>query len=145
VRPDSRVGDVARLILDNASEGAVVLNEQNRLVGIVTEDDLVAKHARYHAPMYLGILGSVLPIDSRRNEDHLRHILSVTAADLMTKEPVVISPDTEVDDAATIMVDKRVEPLIVMDGDTVLGLLRHADVIRLLIVEESDDPSSEES
>jgi CBS domain-containing protein len=142
VSPDTRVGDVARLVLERGADGVAVVDVDGRLVGVVTENDLVEKHARFHAPWYVGFLGGVLPIDSERNEDHLRHVLSVTAAELMTRDPVTVSPDSDVDDAATVMVDRGIEPLVVVDGDTVVGLVSHADVIRLLVVEESDDDSA---
>jgi CBS domain-containing protein len=143
VAPDTRVGDVARLVIEYGGDGVAVVGNDGALLGVVTENDLVEKHARFHAPWYIGVLGGVLPIDSGRNEDHIRHVLSVTAADLMSREPVTISPDSDVDDAATIMVDRGLEPLVVVDSEKVVGLVSHSDVIRLLIVEESDDSSTD--
>jgi CBS domain-containing protein len=142
VTPDTQVGDVARAVIAYGGDGVAVVNTDGTLAGVVTENDLVEKHARFHVPWYVGILGGVLPIDSSRNEDHLRHVLSVTAGDLMSHDPATISPDSDVDDAATVMVDRGVEPLVVVDAGQVVGLVSHADVIRLLIVEESDDDSA---
>jgi CBS domain-containing protein len=143
VTTDTRVGDVARLMLAGGGDGVAVVDVRGALVGVVTENDLVAKHARFHVPWYVGFLGGVIPIDSARNEEHMRHVLSVTAGDLMSDDPATISPDAEVDDAATKMVDRGVEPLIVVEVDAVVGLLSHSDVIRLLVVEESDDGPTE--
>lgn len=143
VTPETRVADVARLILERGTGGAAVVDGTGRLLGIVTEHDLVSKHARVHFPRYLGILGGMLPIDLGRGEDDLRRILGVTARDLMTEHADTIDPDADVDDAATLMVDRDANPLVVMEGDRVAGLLSHSDVIRLLIVEESDEGTAQ--
>jgi CBS domain-containing protein len=109
---------------------------------VVTHTDLVEKHARVHAPLYLGLLGGILPLDTHRTEDELRHALGVTAADLMTSHAPSVSPDAEIDDAASLMVEKSADPLLVLENRRLLGVLSQADIIRLLLIEESDDRES---
>jgi CBS domain-containing protein len=142
VTPDTRVTEVARLILESGSDGVVVVDAQGNLQGLVTEDDLVAKHARVHAPRYLGILGGVLPIDTGRMREELRHVLAVTAGDIMSPDPVTVDPETSVEDAASIIIEAEAVPLVVMEAGRVVGVVSHSDVIRLLLVEESDDDAS---
>lgn len=139
VSVDAIVGDVARAVLDGSAEGVIVVDTDGTLAGIITERDLVERHARPHAPVYLGILGTILPFDTHRTDEDMRHILGVTARDLMTEDPVTLEADATVEDAATLMLDKHANPLVVMEGDTVAGLVSHADIVRLLIIEESDD------
>jgi CBS domain-containing protein len=139
VQSDTRVTEVARLILQSGSDGVVVVDAAGNLQGLVTEDDLVAKHARVHAPRYLGILGGVFPIDTGRMREELRHVLAVTAGEIMSRNPVTIGPETSVEDAASIIIDAEAVPLVVMEADTVIGVVSHSDVIRLLLVEEGDD------
>jgi CBS domain-containing protein len=92
--------------------------------------------------LYLGLLGGILPLDTHRTEDELRHALGVTAADLMTKHAPTIGPDAEIDDAASLMVDKSVDPLLVLEAGGLVGVLTQADIIRLLLIEETDGGES---
>jgi CBS domain-containing protein len=130
------VGQVARLLIGHGVGGIPVTNERGALVGLVTESDLIVKHANVHGPTYLGILGGVIPFETRRQDEEMRRALGVTAADVMTTKVITIGPDDDVDDAATIMVDEGVSLLPVMEDKTIVGTLSRTDIVRLLVVEE---------
>jgi predicted transcriptional regulator len=133
------VGQVARQLIDHGVSGIPVTDEHGALVGIVTESDLIVKHANVHGPTYLGILGGVIPFETRRQDEEMRRALGVTAADVMTTKVFSIGPDDDVDDAATIMVDEGASILPVLEGKTVLGTISRTDIVRLLVVEEGED------
>ena len=139
VRPEATVGEVVRLLLGAGRQGLGVVDPDGRLLGVVTETDVVAKHARPHVPVYLGILGYILPIETRTNDEEVRHVLAVTARDLMSDDVPVVGPGADVDDVATLMVDENVNPVPVVDGDRLVGMIAHTDIMRLLLREEEDD------
>jgi CBS domain-containing protein len=142
VGPDAKVKEAARKMLEENVSGLAVVDDSNHIHGLVTDKDLVEKHMRVHFPVYLGILGGVLPWETRRTEEELRHVLGTTASDLMSEKPVRISPDADVDDAATVMVDHNADQLLVVNGERLVGMLTRNDIIRLLLTEESDDAQS---
>lgn len=139
VSPLTTVGEIARLLVDNGVSGAPVTDDRGRLIGIVTASDLVVKHAHVHGPTYLGILGGVIPFETRRQDEEMRRALGVTAQDIMTTKVFTIDPDSDVDDAATIMVDEDVRIVVVVENEQVLGTISEVDVVRLLVVEEGED------
>lgn len=138
IHPATRVAEIAALMLRRHLSGLPVVDDDGTLVGLVTERDLVAKHARVHLPLYLGILGTVLPLDTRRTKEDLRHALAVTAADLMTEDPQIIEADASIDDAATLMVERAANPLPVVEGGRLIGIVSQADIVRVLLQEEGD-------
>lgn len=133
------VGEIARLLVTNGVSGAPVTDERGRLIGIVTASDLVVKHAHVHGPTYLGILGGVIPFETRRQDEEMRRALGVTAEDIMSTKVFSIGPEADVDDAATIMVDEDVRMVVVVDHDRVVGTISETDIVRLLVVEEGED------
>jgi CBS domain-containing protein len=137
--PDTSVGEVARLMVDRQAAGIAVVDAVGAVLGIVSQSDLVAKHARVHMPRYLGILGYIVPLDRTRTEDNLRHILSVTASDLMSHPGPSLATDAEIDDAASLMVDDDIDPVLVREGDRLVGMVSRMDVVRLLVIEEASD------
>lgn len=143
VTPDTRVADLARALLQDGTVCLAVIDGDGSLLGAVTHSDLVAKHARVHVPRYLGFLGGVIPFETHRTEEDLRRILAVTAADLLSEDVPSVGPDTEIDDAATLLVDEKAEALFVLDEDELVGLLTMADIIRLLVLEEADETSAD--
>ncbi|MGI8824036.1 MAG: CBS domain-containing protein [Chloroflexota bacterium] len=138
VPPTARVAEVAKLMVENHASGLPVIDEDGALVGLVTQEDVVAKHAKVHVPTYLGILGYALPFTSQDSDDDIRRILAVTAADLMTDRFVTIAPDRDVDEAATAMVDKHANPLPVVENETLVGIISRTDILRLVLAEEED-------
>lgn len=138
VGPESPVDEVARALLDGELPAVPVVGQDGRVLGVVTERDLVHKHASLHLPRYLGFLGSVIPLKARRTEDDFRHMLAVTARQLMSDEYDYITVDAEVDDAAAQMVDRETAFLLVVEQERLVGLVTSRDIIRLLLIEDDD-------
>ena len=138
VAPDTRVGDVARLLLERHLSGVPVVAQTGELMGVVTQADLVARHARVHFPVYLSLLGSVIPVANRRHfEDDLRHVAGRTAAEVMTADPYTAREDTPLEDIATRMAEDGEDPVVVVRGNRVVGLITRADLVRLVAIEEA--------
>ena len=133
------VGQIARRLVENGVRGAPVTGDSGELIGIVTESDLIVKHAHVHGPTFLGILGGVIPFETRRQDEEMRRALGVTANDIMTTKAFSIDPDADVDDAATIMVDEETRIVVVVESGRVVGTISEADIVRLLMVEEGED------
>jgi CBS domain-containing protein len=137
VRADTRVGDIARLLLDRNLSGVPVVNDAGEVVGLVTQSDLVTRHAHVHFPFYLNILGGVIPLrGEHRFQQEMRRVTGRTAADVMTTEVVTVGPDTPLDDVATLLAEEGHNPLPVLRGRRLVGLISRADLVRLVVVEE---------
>ena len=137
VGPHTKVGDIARLLLEHHLSGVPVVAPTGEVIGLVTQADLVTRHARVHFPFYLNILGGSIPlVGERRFREEVRHIIGRTAADVMTTDPETVEPDTALEDVATQMAEHDIDPLIVTRGDRLAGLITRADIVRLVAMEE---------
>ncbi|MBI3980158.1 MAG: CBS domain-containing protein [Chloroflexi bacterium] len=133
VRPETSVHEVARLLVDNAITGVPVVDEHEELVGIITELDLLVQHATIHFPRYIKLLESVLVFGQRHFEEELRRTLATVAGDLMTRDVVTATPETDVAELASLMFDRRVNPVPVVVGRRVVGIVSRSDLIRLWV------------
>jgi CBS domain-containing protein len=61
---------------------------------------------------------------------------SVSVGEVMVRDPVVGSPDMEVDELRRLMVEKHMRYLPIMDGDTLLGIISFHDVARAVLEEQ---------
>jgi CBS domain-containing protein len=96
VAPEDTLGEVARKMVDK-SMGAVIVKDFGRLIGILTERDMLkAMAARVHTS------------DARVRQ-------------WMTPDPITITPDVSLDEASQIMLDNGFRHLPVMEGSTVVG------------------------
>jgi CBS domain-containing protein len=123
-------------MLQQQQRGIPVVDSSGSLVGLVTEADLVTKHARIHVPTYLGILGGIIPLERRHSDEEIRRALAVCAEELMETDIVTVGPDDDVDQAATLMIEEDADPIPVVENKKLIGLVGRADVIRLLLIEE---------
>lgn len=133
VAPDTSVREVAQILTTHGLVGVPVIDHRGRLVGIVTQADLIVRDAKVHLPRYIQILDSFIYIDSpKKTEEELRRALGVTAKDVMSSPVVTVTEDTSIEDAATVMVDKRVNPVPVVRAGRVVGMLSRSDLVALI-------------
>ncbi len=142
VAPDTPVTTVARLFREKAISGVPVVDDEGTVLGIITEVDLIARHARPHFPAYIQFLDSIIYLESgRRYRESMRHILATRASELMTTPVHTVGPDMDVQDLAAFMVEHRANPVpVVDDEDQLLGIVSHTDVLQMIERAEAAEP-----
>lgn len=146
--PETRVKEAARLMYLNGLTGLPVLSRSAgspegrdaQLVGIITENDLVRLEGPLHIPNFLGILGSLIYLDNPADGDEIQkqlETMSATTVDkLMTQDVVTISSDATVQDAAELFLHKKGNPIPVVDGEKLVGIVSRADIVKLIAGKE---------
>jgi CBS domain-containing protein len=114
--------------------GALPVVEDGVMIGFVTEGDLIMQDAKVHFPTYLSLLGGYVfaPGAADRFESSLRKAVGATVADVMTAEPITVSPDALASDVATLLVERDVSRVPVVEGDRVVGIVSKSDIVRML-------------
>jgi CBS domain-containing protein len=98
VAPEDTLGEVAEQ-MTRKNVGAVIVKDFGRLIGILTERDMLrAMAARVHTS------------DARVRQ-------------FMTEDPITVAPDMDLEEAAQIMLDHGFRHLPVVDGSTVIGIV----------------------
>ena len=132
--PDETVEGAIKLFAESGISGAPVV-DNGRLVGIVTEGDLIFRDADIKAPGFLDILGGLIPLGSW--EEYRKEALKsagVTVDEVMTRELITISPDASLAEASTIMADKRVKILPVAEDDILHSVITRMDILTLHVL-----------
>jgi CBS domain-containing protein len=133
VTPDTPVPQIVSVLAGQAISGLPVV-EGDRVVGIISEGDLVMREKPLHMPAAISFLGEALLFESRKQiDDEFRRHFGATAGDIMTREVVTIEPDMLLSQAAQIMVDKDVKRLPVVDNGRLVGILTRKDLVRALL------------
>jgi len=131
-RPDTPIAEIAKRFAEEGDTGMLVVDEDRRLLGVITESDLVDQQRRLHLPTAIAIFDMVIPLGEARFEHELARMQALTAADLMARDVVSVGPDAELAEIAEIMADARVHHLPVIEQGTVIGILSKHDVIAAL-------------
>jgi len=137
IAPDASVTDAARLMVEERI-GALPVIENGKLVGIVTEGDLIMQDVKLEFPTYLHLLDGFImyPPATARFESELKKAVAADVRSVMTENPVTVRVDASLEEAATLLVEKDVSRLPVLDGDRLVGIISKSDVVRSLLLEQ---------
>ena len=132
--PESTVEEAIKLFAEERVSGAPVV-EDGRLVGIITEGDLIFQDAEVKAPGFLDILGGIVPLGD--TDEYRREALKsagVTVGEVMTDDLVTVAPEATLAETATIMADRRKKILPVVDGGRLVGVITRMDILTLHVI-----------
>jgi CBS domain-containing protein len=111
VKPDDTVFDALKLLADYEI-GALMVMEHGKLVGIMSERDYTRKIA----------------LQGKNSKEAL-------VSEIMTKNVMVVTPNTRTRDCMALMSEKRIRHLPVMEGDTVVGMISIRDIMDDIIAD----------
>ncbi len=121
----------AKLLQEKNISGLPVIDADGKLAGIVTEGDLIRRASRIKAPGYLEILGGLIYLGSpTKFVDELQRAMALDAGSLMSKEVITVKPEEAVEKAATLMVEKNINRLpVVNDDEELVGIVSRRDIM----------------
>ena len=132
-RHDLPVRDLARLLFEHRISGGVVVNDQDQVIGVATESDLIDRNKKVHIPTVVFLLDSFVFLENpEKLEKDIRKMAAVSVGDLCSRELVFVTPETPLDEIATLMAEKKVHTLPVMEGEKLVGVIGKADIIRTI-------------
>ncbi len=132
--PETEILEAARALLEKGINGAPVVNDAGRVVGILCQSDLVAQQKRLPVPSLFTMLGGYIPLSSSKQwEKEVRKIAALTVADAMTPDPVTVSPETSLETIAALMVDKNFHTLPVVQDGRLVGIIGKEDVLKTFL------------
>jgi CBS domain-containing protein len=133
VAPGTEITNAAKLLIEKGINGIPVVDE-DKLVGIICQSDLIFQQKRMPIPSLFTLLDGFFPLKTPRHfEKEIQKIASTTVDKVMTPDPVTIQPDTSIEDIASLMVDKNIHTLPVVDGKKLVGIVGKEDILRTLM------------
>jgi len=133
VKADLPVEKLAGILWSHRINGVPVVDDDDQLIGVVTESDLVDQTKKFHIPTAIAILDSVIFLDrAAKVEKEINKMTGSTVGDICSREPVTIREDTPLDEIATIMAEKKVHTLPVLKNGRLVGVVGKSDIIRTL-------------
>jgi CBS domain-containing protein len=136
VSPETEIVTAAKILLEKRINGLPVIDAFGRLVGVLCQSDLVAQQMSIPIPSVFTLLDGYIPLTIiKRIDKEVEKIAALTVKQAMTPNPVTVGPETDIEDVAKLMVDKKYHTLPVMEGDKVVGIVGKKDVLKTLLSE----------
>ncbi|MFF2514584.1 CBS domain-containing protein [Streptomyces sp. NPDC058086] len=125
--------EVARLLTEHRVSGLPVIDEDDKVLGVISETDLMVRQSGvpepYGTPRRFRFTGLTRGARRQAAKGHAR-----TAGQLMSVPPVTVHADETIAEAARTMARSRVERLpVVDDEDRVVGIVTRRDLIQVFL------------
>jgi CBS domain-containing protein len=136
VSPAAKVTEVARIIHQHNFNGLPVVDGEKKVLGVITEADLLANDSfGTHIPSFVKLLSDFNVLKMAKDEDKksLESIVNAAAESIMDAEYISVGPETPLSELLAIFNEKHVNPVPVVDEKKVLqGIVARSDIVRLV-------------
>jgi CBS domain-containing protein len=135
VKQQTPLQEAIKILVEKHISGLPVVDDEGKLVGVISESDLMWQETGVEPPPYIMILDSVIYLQNpNRYEKEIHKALGKIVGEVMSDKPIGITPDRSLKEAARIMHDKKIRRLPVVDEQDgkVVGILTQGDIIRTM-------------
>jgi CBS domain-containing protein len=141
VEADASVARAARIMLQNKISGLPVVDAKGTLVGIVTESDFLHRGeigTQRRRPRWLEFV-----IGPGRLATEYVHAAGRRVSEIMTPDPLTVTPDTLLNDVVDLMERRRVKRLPVLEDGKLVGIVSRANLMHALasLARDANTPS----
>jgi CBS domain-containing protein len=128
VRPETAIGEAARLLVRHGISGLPVVDDRGSLLGILSEGDLIIRQAsRPRTPWWRSFFD-----DGEALAREYQKAVGTTAGEVMTRAVVCVTPDLPLESAAAILHARRLRRLPVLADGRLVGIVSRGDLVRVL-------------
>ena len=131
IRQDSDIRHAAEIVALSGVSDLMVVDDEDKFIGVLSEGDIL----RTALPDIDEILdeGGTLEDAFQIFLDKGKQLAELPIAPLIIQEPIVLDPENHVAQAATILVDKQIRLLPVVQDSKLVGTISRADVCRAVV------------
>lgn len=134
VTEETSVRDLARILTENRIGSVPVVDADGKLIGIVTESDLIEQDKNLHIPTVISLFDWIIYLESEKKfERELKRMTARTVGDIYTRDVITIAPSTPVSEIADTMSNRKIHTLPVVDEGRLVGIVSRIDLIRSMV------------
>ena len=131
VTKTTSIKNLSDLFIKHRVNGFPVLDEDDQLIGIVTEKNLIEQNKNLHIPTVIALFDAVIYLESgKKFEAEVKRFNATQVKDIYTSNVVTVSPEVGIHEIASLMAEKSVHSIPVVDGKNILGIIGKLDIIK---------------
>ena len=119
------VRDAARLLINAQVSALPVVDQRNAMAGIVSEVDLIRR--------VVGESNDPTQLHAHLGDPDSQEVLSLTVADIMTRDVVTATEETSLEDVATLMLEHQTKRIPIVRGADVVGIVSRIDLVKAML------------
>ena len=133
-KKDDSIANVATLLIKEKIGGLPVVDENNKVVGIISETDIMQKETDIESPRVLNFFQGLIFLDDiKKLEDDMKKVAAYKVEDLMSKDIITVNENDSFDYVANVMIKKSINRVPVVDKENFLkGIVCRYDIIKAM-------------
>lgn len=133
IPPEMSVREAARILFERQISGLPVVDEQRKVVGMITEKEIIAMAL----PKYVEQLGDFdYILDEEPFSKKITEADKIKVKDIMRKEVLCVTEDIPIPEVARLMIAKKARRIPVLDKDKkLIGIIARADIVKKIAKE----------
>jgi CBS domain-containing protein len=135
---DATIGELSRMLLKNKISGAPVVDGEGKLIGMVTDADIITEDMEPMFPIYFDplIISYAFIENFEKYQKDAKEYLETKVEEIMARRVKSAKKDTLVSDIARIMVKDKLNRIPVVDeNNKVVGIIARADILKSMVVD----------
>ncbi|MBM3712459.1 MAG: CBS domain-containing protein [Actinobacteria bacterium] len=138
VSKNTTVGELSRILLKNKISGLPVVDDAGKLIGMVTDADIITEDMEPIFPIYFDplIISYAFIENFEKYKKDIKEYLKTPVGEIMSRRVKSVKKDTPVSEAAKIMVRDKINRIPVVDeNNKVIGIVARADILKSMVTE----------
>ncbi len=136
VKADDSIITVARLLERKKVHALPVIDNKNKVIGIVAETDFYLKNELdFHIPTYINFVKNTnfKKVRDVINEPQIQTLISAKVSDIMTTDCVVVNENLEIDQLIRLFKERKLYTIpVVSKANVLVGIVTVADILKLI-------------
>ncbi|NLB18839.1 MAG: CBS domain-containing protein [Syntrophomonadaceae bacterium] len=134
VKLTDKVEDVAKLLVENKISGVPVVDDEMKLLGILSENDLIIKSRDLNIPFYITLFDSIIFLENpNKFKDDLRKFTGIEVRDVMTTRAITVNEDADIREVANLMTKKGINRVPIVRDNKLVGIISRHDLLKTLV------------
>ena len=138
VKENTPVKKVAELMLEHDISGLPVVDKQGRVLGVVSELDLMRKQIAPNEPRIWATLWGMDENSVQKYVDALKKYMGKTAGEVMTSPALTVDVSDSLERAGNLMFDKQIKRVFVTDEGKLAGVISRSAFTKLLVEQDKE-------
>ena len=140
VHENDTVEKCANILSTKDLSGLPVVDDNGKIIGMITEGDLIKRASRIEGPPVLEVLGGIFYLETPdKFMERLKKLTGSIVKEIMSKNVITVSPDKDIESAATLLVREKIKRLpVVDDSGNLVGIVSRKDIMHYLFDKEEN-------
>lgn len=133
VKKDATIEELANLFIVHKVNGIPVVNDEEVVIGIVTEGDLIEQNKNLHIPTVIALFDAVIPLEGQKTfESEVKRLTASKVEDIYNDKVISVALDKDVQYIGTLMAENDIHTIPVIEKGKLLGIIGKVDVIKAM-------------